>query len=84
MLYPAAVQEFHWLWTAPLEASGIVVLLGIMTGTNMLPGLGVILLVVPLQYYFGLKIVGYKMANAKNVQQRSGMLTEVSSLLCCW
>ncbi len=37
--------EFHYLWTAPLEAGAILGLLGYLTGNAMLPGLAVILLV---------------------------------------
>jgi hypothetical protein len=43
----------------------------------MLPGLGVILLVLPLQYFFGYKIIRIKMQCAKHAAERSGTLQEV-------
>lgn len=42
----------------------------------MLPGLGVILLVLPLQYFFGYKIIRIKMAWAQHAAKRSGILQE--------
>ena len=74
---PLPRQEFHYLWTAPLEAAAILALLGYLTGDAMLPGLGVILLVLPLQYFFGYKIIQIKLQNAKYVAQRSSILQEV-------
>ena len=67
-------QELHYLWTAPLEAGAILGLLAYLTGTAMLPGLGVILLVLPLQYFFGYKIIKIKLAWAKHAAIRSGIL----------
>ena len=71
------LQEFHYLWTAPLEAAAILALLANLTGDSMLPGLGVILLVLPLQYVFGYKIIQIKMEWAKHAATRSGVLQEV-------
>ncbi|PNH10694.1 Multidrug resistance-associated protein 1 [Tetrabaena socialis] len=75
-IYDGAL-EFHYLWTAPFEAAAILSLLGYLTNNSMLPGLGVILLVLPLQYIFGYKIVQIKLANAKQVAKRSAILQEV-------
>ena len=50
---PPNLQEFHYLWTAPLEAAAILGLLGYLTNNAMLPGLGVILVVLPLQVCAG-------------------------------
>ncbi|KXZ54551.1 hypothetical protein GPECTOR_4g616 [Gonium pectorale] len=69
--------ELHYLWTAPLEAAAILSLLGYLTGASMLPGLGVILLVLPLQYIFGYKIIRIKLEAAQHVAQRSSVLQEV-------
>lgn len=40
-----APQEFHYLWTAPLEAAAILALLGYLTSDAMLPGLAVLFIV---------------------------------------
>ncbi|GLC60118.1 hypothetical protein PLESTB_001575900 [Pleodorina starrii] len=75
-IYDGAL-EFHYLWTAPFEAAAILALLGYLTNDSMLPGLGVILLVLPLQYFFGYKIIRIKLANAAHVAERSSILQEV-------
>ncbi|GLC53728.1 hypothetical protein PLESTB_000780900 [Pleodorina starrii] len=75
-IYDGAL-EFHYLWTAPFDAAAILALLGYLTNDSMLPGLGVILLVLPLQYFFGYKIIQIKMQNAKLVAHRSSILQEV-------
>ncbi|KIY99894.1 ABC transporter, multidrug resistance associated protein [Monoraphidium neglectum] len=60
------VQHCHNVWTAPLEAATIIGLLLWRTGGAYgLPALGVVLVVLPLQYYFGYKIAMYKMANVE-------------------
>ncbi len=41
----APPQEFHYLWTAPLEAAAILALLGYLTSDAMLPGLAVLFIV---------------------------------------
>ncbi len=43
----------------------------------MLPGLGVMLMVVPAQYFFGLKIIKFKKLNSKAVNERGSILQEV-------
>jgi hypothetical protein len=48
------------VWTAPLEAAAIIGLLLSLTGVYGLPALGVVLVVLPLQYFFGYKIASYK------------------------
>ncbi|KAG2426904.1 hypothetical protein HXX76_012691 [Chlamydomonas incerta] len=75
-IYDGAL-EFHYLWTAPFEAAAILALLGYLTRDSILPGLGVILLVLPLQYYFGYKIIQIKLQNAKHVALRSAIMQEV-------
>jgi hypothetical protein len=51
------VQHFHNVWTAPLEAATIIGLLLWQTGgVYGLPALGVVLVILPLQYYFGYRI----------------------------
>ncbi|KAG2424609.1 hypothetical protein HXX76_014334 [Chlamydomonas incerta] len=75
-IYDGAM-ELHYLWTAPLEAAAILALLGYLTGESILPGLGVILLVLPLQYFFGWRIIQIKLQTAGLVAQRSSILQEV-------
>ncbi|KAG2500538.1 hypothetical protein HYH03_001315 [Edaphochlamys debaryana] len=70
-------QEFHYLWTAPLEAAAILSLLGYLTGDSMLPGLGAILIVLPLQYVFGYFTIKLKLKNAGFVSHRSSIMQEV-------
>ncbi|KAI8465820.1 MAG: putative ABC transporter [Monoraphidium minutum] len=60
------VQHCHNVWTAPLEAATIIGLLLWRTGGAYgLPALGVVVVVLPLQYYFGYRIAAYKMANVE-------------------
>ena len=60
------VQHFHNVWTAPLEALAIIGLLLWRTGgVYGLPALGVVLVVLPLQYYFGYLIAVHKTANVE-------------------
>ena len=58
------VQHCHNVWTAPLEAAAIIALLLWRTGGAYgLPALGVVLVVLPFQYFLGYRIASYKMAN---------------------
>ncbi|GFR49015.1 hypothetical protein Agub_g11036, partial [Astrephomene gubernaculifera] len=75
-IYDGAM-ELHYLWTAPFEAAAILGLLGYLTNDSMLPGLGVILLVLPLQYFFGWKIIQLKLKGAELVASRSSVIQEV-------
>ncbi|GBF99292.1 ABC transporter [Raphidocelis subcapitata] len=60
------VQHCHNVWTAPLEAGAIIGLLLWRTGgVYGLPALGVVMIVLPLQYFLGYKIASYKMANVE-------------------
>jgi hypothetical protein len=72
------VQHAHNVWTAPLEAATIIALLLWRTGgVYGLPALGVVLVVLPLQYYFGYKIAMYKMANVEVSDSRVLRMHEV-------
>jgi ATP-binding cassette, subfamily C (CFTR/MRP), member 1 len=64
------MQEFHYLWTAPLEAFTILALLASLTKQFAAPGVGVMMIVLPLQYYFGYLIAKNKYTNYKNTQAR--------------
>jgi ABC-type multidrug transport system fused ATPase/permease subunit len=57
------IQHVHNVWTAPVEAATIIALLLWRTGGAYgLPALGVVLVVLPLQYYLGYRIARYKSA----------------------
>jgi hypothetical protein len=72
------VQHVHNVWTAPLEAAAIIGLLLWRTGgVYGLPALGVILVVLPLQYFFGYKIAMNKMANVEVSDARVLRMHEV-------
>jgi ATP-binding cassette, subfamily C (CFTR/MRP), member 1 len=56
-------QALHNVWTAPLETAAIVALLLSLMEVYGLPALGVVLIVLPMQYYFGYLIAYYKTIN---------------------
>lgn len=70
-------QEIHYLWTAPIEAGAILIILAILVGVYALPGWGVIMIVLPAQYFFGWKIIQNKVENGKNTQARGGIIQEL-------
>ncbi|WIA12457.1 hypothetical protein OEZ85_012492 [Tetradesmus obliquus] len=70
-------QEIHYLWTAPIEAGAILTILAILVKVYSLPGWGVIMIVMPCQYFFGWKIIQNKVKNSKNTQARGGMIQEI-------
>lgn len=58
------VQHLHNVWTAPLETAAIIALLLSLTqGVYGLPALGIVIFVLPMQYYFGYKIAMFKSEN---------------------
>lgn len=59
---------------APIEAGAILALLGSLVGIYCLPGVGVVLLIVPLQYIFGFIIIKNKLKNAPHTQQRMSII----------
>ena len=72
------VQHFHNVWTAPAEAAAIIALLLWRTGGVWgLPALGVVVVVLPLQYFFGYRIATYKMANVQVSDARVMRMHEV-------
>jgi hypothetical protein len=73
------VQEFHYLWTAPFEAFTIIALLASLVKKWALPALGIVSVVIFIQYFFGWQIAMNKFKNASNVNERFG--PQVS--LCC-
>jgi ATP-binding cassette subfamily C (CFTR/MRP) protein 1 len=71
------VQHCQNVWTAPLEAGAIIGLLLSLTGVYGLPALGVVLIVLPLQYFFGYKIASYKMQSVQVADARVLRMHEI-------
>jgi len=71
------MQELHYLWTAPFEALAILALLASLTFEFATPGVGVLCIVLPLQYYFGFLIAKYKKQNSANTNERGSMMQEI-------
>ncbi len=57
---PPLLSSPQNVWTAPLEAAAIIALLLSLTEVYGLPALGIVVFVLPLQYYFGYLIATYK------------------------
>ncbi|KAI8468106.1 MAG: hypothetical protein J3K34DRAFT_479395 [Monoraphidium minutum] len=71
------MQEIHFLWGAPIEAIAIMALLATLVGRYCLPGVGILCLVVPAQYYFGYQIIKNKIANFHNTNERYSVIQEL-------
>lgn len=77
------VQHCHNVWTAPLEAATIIGLLLWRTGSAYgLPALGVVLVVLPLQYVLGYRIAAFKAENAHVSDARVLRMHEVGAVGC--
>lgn len=59
---------------APIEAAGILALLATLVGVYSLPGVAIVCLVVPAQYYFGFRIIKNKVANQPNTNERFSVI----------
>lgn len=71
------IQEIHYLWGAPIEAAAILALLGSLVGVYCIGGVIVVCLVVPLQYFFGWRIIRNKIKNGPHVTERWSIIQEV-------
>nr|AXF41555.1 HLA3 protein [Chlorella sp. ArM0029B] len=71
------IQEVHYLWGAPIEAAAILALLATLVGIYALPGVGIVCAVVPLQYFFGLRIIRNKVCNSPNTNERYSIVQEL-------
>ncbi|GFR52364.1 hypothetical protein Agub_g14922 [Astrephomene gubernaculifera] len=72
------VMHLQNVWTAPLEAVAIIALLLYLTnGTYGLPALGVVVFVLPLQYYLGYRIASYKLETVEVSDARVQRMHEV-------
>jgi hypothetical protein len=56
------------------QAVAIMVLLASLVGKYCLPGVGILCLVVPAQYYFGYRIIKNKVANFPNTNARYSII----------
>ena len=74
------VLHIHNVWTAPLEALAIIALLLSLTkGIYGLPALGIVIFVLPLQYYFGLRMARYKLETVEVSDSRVLRMQEVGA-----
>jgi len=71
------VSLFHFLWSGPLEALTIIVLLVILTGRSALVGLGLILVLLPLQFVFAWIITKIRGKNITATDIRVQMMHEI-------
>ncbi|GLI63446.1 hypothetical protein VaNZ11_006418 [Volvox africanus] len=72
------VLHLQNVWTAPLEACAIIALLLYLTnGTYGLPALGVVVFVLPLQYYLGYRIANFKLETVEVSDARVQRMHEV-------
>ena len=67
----------HYLWTAPIEAGAILTILVVLVKEWALPGWGVVFFVMPMQYFFGWRIIVAKKANVANTQARGALFQEL-------
>lgn len=68
---------FHYLWSGPLEALAIIVLLLILTGISALVGLGLLILLVPLQFWFAHLMTVYRRKNITATENRVSIMHEI-------
>jgi ATP-binding cassette, subfamily C (CFTR/MRP), member 1 len=72
-----ACTSLQYLWSSTIEALGIVgVLLG-LAGEAALPGFGVMLVVLPLQYFIGVKIAHMRKRVAAAADARVMLMDEI-------
>jgi ATP-binding cassette, subfamily C (CFTR/MRP), member 1 len=67
---PPPLQELHYLWTAPIEATVILGLLASLTKQYATPAIAILLVVLALQYIFGWMIAKHKVTNSHNTSAR--------------
>lgn len=66
----AHLQEFHFLWTAPIEAATLLILLGTLVHIWILPAVALILVILVSQYFFGYQIAKTKYKSMAYTKQR--------------
>lgn len=73
----SAAGYLHYLWSAPLMATAIIVLLILNLGSSALPGIGFLFLLVPVQAYLTAMLVHLRGKNAKITDSRIRKTSEI-------
>eukprot|EP01122_Echinamoeba_exundans_P011726 TRINITY_DN4766_c0_g1_i1.p1 TRINITY_DN4766_c0_g1~~TRINITY_DN4766_c0_g1_i1.p1 ORF type:complete len:1175 (+),score=383.98 TRINITY_DN4766_c0_g1_i1:538-4062(+) len=68
---------FHYLWSGPLEALAIIILLIVLTGVSALIGLGILLLLVPFQFWLARLMTVYRRSGIAATEHRVGIMHEI-------
>jgi hypothetical protein len=63
-------QELHFLWTAPLEAAVLLILLATQVHVWIVPAVAIVVAMVGAQYYFGYAIAKVKYKSLHYGNQR--------------
>ncbi|KXN67697.1 P-loop containing nucleoside triphosphate hydrolase protein [Conidiobolus coronatus NRRL 28638] len=72
-----AVTNFHYLWSAFVEATLIIVLSFVLIGYSAFIALGVVLLLLPLQMYLGSLTSKLQVANTEVTTHRVHLMSEI-------
>lgn len=68
---------FHYLWSGPMEALAIIILLIVLTGVSALIGLGLLLLLVPFQFWLARLMTVYRRRGITATENRVGVMHEI-------
>ena len=66
----AHVQEFHFLWSAPLEAAVLLILLATLVRVWILPAVALVIMILAAQYWFGYHIARNKYKRMRYTDER--------------
>jgi len=72
------VMFFHYLWVGPVETIVVTVLMYYEIGISAIAGVVFMLLFIPLQFYLGKKMSGFRLRTALRTDERVRMMNEVS------
>ncbi|KAJ3156951.1 Multidrug resistance-associated protein 1 [Geranomyces michiganensis] len=72
-----AVTNFHFLWSAFLEVTAIVILAWTEVGISALPCLGFVILLLPMQMYLGSKISALNREQTSVTTSRVHIMSEI-------
>lgn len=64
------MQELHFLWTAPIEAAALLILLSTLVKVWILPAVALVLAMLAAQYFFGYHIAKNKYKRQKHTSAR--------------
>lgn len=68
---------FHYLWSGPLEALAIIILLIVLTGYSALIGLGLLLLLVPFQFWLARMMTVLRRKGIAATENRVSVMHEI-------